>query len=706
MTLQYTLKVNFAQQKNTFMIKFARVPNPLLIGMFIFFAAPNIYAQDSTIFKNLDEVIVTGQYKPQSLKKSVYQVRVINNEQIKLRGATTITQVLSDQLGFRFSNDNTLGITNVQLNGMGGNNVKILLDGVPMVDRFDERVSLSQIDINNIDRIEIVEGPMSVSFGSDAMAGVINIITKKDNKDNFSVNARAQEETAGSEYYPFGYKGVHNQNVNVNYNKGHFFSSIGGTHNDFDGFGGDAYGRGKTWKPKEQWLGNGKLGYSNNHFNIYYRLDGMNEKIVVRNPVNINNYKAKDQQYITDRYIHQIQSNYIINPNLQINGFLAYTDYQRQTKTIRHNFETKTIEPNQQGEDDISKLNSLAFKSTLQYQVSSKLSFQPGIDINHEKADGARIEGSPEINDYAFFASAEIKPVSSINIRPGFRLSANSQYQAPAFTPSINTKFELSKQLDLRLAYGQGFRAPTLRELYLNFFDINHDLIGNKDLKAERSNSVNGSLTFTPSPSKNIRFSSTLSGFYNAYKDQVQLIESITNNTEYTYYNIDKSKSVGGTFENMMTSGNLELSVGFSYTGYSSSEFENTSFKKDDSRNYLWTPEINSNIVYHLNKLKTKLGLFYKYTGNKPAFSFNTVGTEQVIQLTQTGSYHIADFTIATDISKLFTVNAGVKNIFDVNTIKNNTVSVSNTEHDNARPLALGYGRSFFVGINFQWSKK
>ncbi|MEO6949041.1 MAG: TonB-dependent receptor [Ginsengibacter sp.] len=688
------------------MIKFSLAPLPLFIVLTIFFATPNVYSQDSTLFKNLDEVIVTGQYKPQSLKQSVYQVRVINNQQIKLRGATTIQQVLSDQLGFRFSNDNTLGISNTQLNGMSGNNVKILLDGIPMVDRFDERVSLSQIDINNIDHIEIVEGPMSVSFGSDAMAGVINIITKKNLKDNFSVNAKAQEETTGSEYYPFSYKGVHIQNVNLNYNKGHFFSSIGGTHNDFDGYGGDSYGRGKTWKPKEQWMGNGKIGYSTNRFNIYYRIDGLNEKITVRNPVNINNYKSKDQQYFTDRYIHQIQSNYTINPNLQVNGFVSYTDYQRRTETVRHNFESKTIEPNQQGEDDVSKLNSFSFKSTLQYRLSPKISLQPGIDINHEKADGARIEGSPEINDYALFASAEIKPFSAVNIRPGFRLSTNSQYKAPAFTPSINTKFTLSKQLDLRVAYGQGFRAPTLRELYLNFFDINHDLIGNKDLKAERANSVNGSLTFTPSPFKNSRFTSTLTGFYNAYRDQVELIESITNNTEYTYYNIDKSKSIGGSIENMFTRKNLELAVGFSYTGYSSSQFQDKSFQKDDDRNYLWTPEINSNIVYHLNKLKTKLGLFYKYTGNKPAFSFVTVVTEQVIQLTQTGSYHLADFTIATDVNKFLTVHAGVKNIFDVHDVKNNTVAVSNTEHDNARALSLGYGRSFFVGINFQWSKK
>ena len=678
-----------------------------LSGLFILFTASDVHAQtDSNQFRNMEEVIVTGQYKPQSLKKSVYQVRVINNEQIKLRGATSVQQVLSDQLGFRFSNDNTLGISNVQLNGMGGNNVKILLDGVPMADRYDERVSLSQIDINNIERIEIVEGPMSVSYGSDAMAGVINIITKKEPKETFSINARAQEETTGSEYYPFSYKGVHNQSIHVNYKKDHFSGSIGGTHNDFNGFGGDTYGRGKAWKPKEQWLGNARVGYSNKDFNIYYRLDGLKENIEVRNPVNLNNYKAKDQQYATDRYIHQVQSNYIINPNLQINGFLSYTDYQRQTNTTRHNFESNTIEPNQAGEDDLSGLNSFAFKSTLQYRLSPVVSLQPGIDINHEKANGARIDGSPQINDYAVFASAEYIPVSFINIRPGFRLSANSQYDAPAFTPSLNTKFELSKQLDLRLSYGHGFRAPTLRELYLSFFDINHDLVGNKDLKAEYANSVNTSLTFTSSTSKKNLLRSTLSGFYNAYSNQIELLQSFNNNTEYTYYNIDKSKTLGGSVENKLTTKKLELSLGLSYLGFASSQFEDASYKKEDNRNYLWTPEISSNIVYSLNGLHTKLGLFYKYTGKKPAFSFGLNGTEEAILLTQTAAYHLADFSATTEINKLFTVQAGVKNIFDVTNVLNNTVSVSNTEHNSAKALAIGYGRSVFLGLTFQWSKK
>ncbi len=668
---------------------------------FLFFTAFSYSQTDSANYQHLETVVVTGQYSPQTLKKSVYQVRVINHEAIELTGATSVQQVLNTQLGFRFTNDNALGISDLKLNGMGGNNVKILLDGVPMADRYDQRVSLSQIDIHNIERIEIVEGPMSVSYGSDAMAGVINIITKKQSGNNLSLDASAREETVGNEYYPFSYKGVHNQNIQLNYKKKHFLFAAGGTHNDFDGSGGDAYGRGKTWKPKEQWFGNARLGYASEHFNIYYRIDGVHELIKARNPINMNNYKAVDQEFLTGRYIHQVQGSYRINSKIHFNSFLAYTHYRRQTKTIRHNFEDNTIEPNQAGEEDLSGLNNLSFKTTVQYEVSPILSLQPGIDINHEKASGDRIEGSPAINDLALFASAEIKPVATIKIRPGFRFSSNSQYNAPVITPAVNTKFELNKQWDLRLAYGYGFRAPTLRELYLTFFDANHSLIGNTNLKAEHSHSINGSITFAPEFANAVTFKSVLSGFYNQYSNQIQLVQSVTNDQEYTYYNIDRSNTAGGGIENQLNMKNLRITVGFAYTGYSSEQFENKDYIKEDNREYLWTPEISSDLVYNIPKIKTKLGLYYKFAGKKPSFSFGTINNEDAILLNHTASYSLADFSLATEVHKYFTVNAGVKNIFDVTNVAN-TVITSGT-HSGSGPLSIAYGRSYFIGLAFHW---
>ena len=163
---------------------------------------PTIREEDTTRAKELSEVVVTGQYKPQSAQASVYQVRTISKERIQKQGATKLQDVLSNELNIRFSQDAATGGSDITMMGLKGQNVKILVDGLPMTGRqgTSNEININQIDINSIERIEIVEGPMSVVYGADALAGVINIITRKTSAAKLSVNARLHEETIGSEY--------------------------------------------------------------------------------------------------------------------------------------------------------------------------------------------------------------------------------------------------------------------------------------------------------------------------------------------------------------------------------------------------------------------------------------------------------------------------------------------------------------------------
>lgn len=665
-------------------------------------------AADTTTFsKNLSELIVTGQYKPQSVKNSVYQVRVINSERIRISGAANVQQVLNTQLGFRFSNDNTLGTTDVKLMGMSGRNVKVLLDGVPMLDRGDTRESLNQIDVNSIERIEIVEGPMSVSYGSDALAGVINIITKKNAPYNISVTAKLQEETAGSEYHPFNYKGLHTQNIGVSLKKNNWYTSFGGTHIEFDGFGGDDYGRGKTWKPKEQWMGNAKIGYAKAGFNVYYRLDGLDETITVRNPINYNTDKAIDQRYITHRLLHQVQGSYNFNPKLQLSSLAGYTEYSRTTRTTRHDFEKNTDElTTGDGEQDISKFNSFVFRNTLYWQLSSKVSLQPGLDINSDKASGQRIEGSPVITDVALFVSAEIKPTDKINIRPGVRFIKNSVYDAPPAIPSVNAKFNLNKQLDLRFAYAYGFRSPALRELYFYYVDVNHNIVGNPDLKAENSNNFSAGLHWTAVPKNNITYNASLTTFYNVFNNQIDFALASASSNQYTYFNVNKAKTTGANFENRISWKKIDAAFGLSYIGYYRKQYDDKDYVKIDNKDFLWSPELNAVISYNAAALKTKFNLLYKHTGKKPQYVYGTNSSNQsVLYIANISSFNWADFTTTTSVTKYVTVNAGVKNIFDVINI-NNTATSSGSIHSGAGPVPVSYGRSYFIGLNFQWNKK
>ena len=682
---------------------YSRISCIILPLLLIAFSA--VAQQDSVLSKDLQEVVVTGQYKPQSLKNSVYQVKVIPAERIRLRNASNVQQVLSTELGFRLVNDNTLGTTDVQMMGMSGRSIKILLDGVPLVDRNDVRESLGQIDINSIERIEVVEGPMSVSYGSDALAGVINIITKKPGQESLTVSARVQEETAGTEYYPFSYQGLHQQHLAAAWQKKGWNLSGGVSYIDFNGFGGDDFGRDKSWKPKEQFLGHVKVGYRAGKLNVYYRLDGLDETITSRGKISPA-YTAFDQNYITSRFMHQVQGEWFASDRLQLSSVLSFTDYRRKTESKRKDFiagtSVLTTEP---GHQDIAKFNSSVFRTTLQYKLSSKVSIQPGIDINREEASGQRISGNPVITDYALFASAEIKPAAAFSFRPGVRFIKNSQYDAPPAVPSVNARWALNSNMQLRFGYAYGFRAPALRELYFNFIDANHAIIGNPNLKAETSNNINASFNWSAITKPSFSYTATIGGFYNDFDDLIDYAIDPSNTSVTTLINVATHRTAGGTTEHVFTLPNWRVSLGAAYIGRYNRYSDEEAYKDENLPAYVWTPEVNSNISYHWKKAGVQFGLFYKYTGKRPAYQLAMVSGVEEPVLTEIAGFHLADFTINKNLFKYFTVGAGVKNIFDITSLAN-TSTTGGGAHSSGGPVPMSYGRSYFLSLAFQWNKK
>ncbi|WP_443938948.1 TonB-dependent receptor plug domain-containing protein [Pedobacter sp. MW01-1-1] len=666
---------------------------------------------DTTKAKDLEDVVVTGQYEPQSLRKSVYNVRVINDTRIRLSAANNVQQVLNTELGFRFSNDLTLGTTDVQLMGMSGRNVKILLDGVPMVDRSDTRESLNQIDINTIERIEIVEGPMSVVYGSDALAGVINIITKKNGKSMLNVSARLQEETVGNEYNFLNGAGNHVQNLGLAYQNKGWSASIGGTHNEFGGWNVPAKATtidevsaiSNYWKPKEQWMGNAKLGYRTKNFNIWYRFDGLDEVIDSRTGMNPNNYKERSQSYTTNRYSQQLQSELRINSKLQLNGILSYSDLARKTETKIYDYTTGVSAlTDGAGEQDVAKFNNTLFRATAQYVISPIASIQPGIEYSRDAASGARINGSPVIQDYAFFVSSEINLTKSLQIRPGLRFIKNSIYDAPPVIPSLNAKIVLSEQVDFRLGYAKGFRAPALRELYYDFIDASHKILGNPNLKAEESNSFNGSFAWNPLSRKDIHFRSTLTGFYNQFKNRIEFGQDPVDNSITTLINISTYKTTGGTLDNTLKYKNLHANLGISYIGRYNQIYENDSF---DVPQFVWATEVTSTLSYLFTKLNASVSLFYKYTGSLPAYQLQSSNNVASAQLVKTGSFNWADLMLNKTFYKYFALNMGIKNLFNVTQLSNTGTASGGAHSTGGGAVPYANGRSYVLGLSFNWNK-
>ncbi|HLG39941.1 MAG TPA: TonB-dependent receptor, partial [Chitinophagaceae bacterium] len=577
--------------------------------------------------KTLGGVVVTGQYKPQSVKNSVYQVKVISKEKIQKQGASQLQDVFNNELNIRFSQDVATGGSGITMMGLKGQNVKILIDGLPMVGRqgATNEININQVDINSIERIEIVEGPMSVIYGADALAGVINIITKKAGASKISVTAKIHEETAGNEY---GIEqGIHNQYAGLTWRNKKWEIGGGFGHNYFGGWKGDSTGRELTWHWKDQLMANGFVGYNGTKLNVRYRFDGLDE--IITNPGNFIRYQqdaddwyAPDQEYLSRRLMQQLQASYFVNSNLSFQAQSSYTTYTRDVSSTIVSQKTGRVSLDPApGSQSTIDFNGFAFRGTIQYKLSSVISFQPGADINLENGKGERLkDGNNKVDDYAFFLTSEITPSSKINIRPGLRVIKNSVYDAPPLIPSINAKLALSKKADLRLAYARGFRSPSLRELYFNFFDANHEIIGNPDLKAETSHSFTGSLSWRTTSEDQITFSTTVSGFYNDVKNLIDYAVSAGNPNLFTLANVSNSKTAGVNVIGIATQKNWNASLGFSYTG-----FYNDYSEADKSLPQLqWSPEINSNLGYSFSKIGLDVNLFYKFTGKKPSYIQNS----------------------------------------------------------------------------------
>lgn len=677
--------------------------------LLITFFTVSVSAQVDSTSKQMDEVIITGQYKPQSVKNSVYQVRVINRERIEKQAATKLQDVLSNELNIRFSQDVATGGSDITMMGMAGQNVKILLDGLPIIGRqgTSNEININQIDINTIERIEIVEGPMSVIYGADALGGVINIITKKAGLAKWTLTARLHEEIIGKEY-GFFEKGIHNQSAGLTWRNKRWQAGGNIGYNYFGGWKNGSAGRELEWHKKDQIIGSGFLQYNAPRFNIRYRIDGLDE--IITNPGNFaenadpqtGDRLAADQDYLSNRVMQQLQAGYVFNDKWSLQAQSSYSDYSRQVYSTFLSANTgKRYLNNAAGAQSIVDFSGFTFRAVATYQLNKMFSFQPGADINLDRGEGERMKaGSNAVDDYAFFITSEITPTPGINIKPGVRFIKNSVYDAQTVLPSINTKFRLSKNLDLRASFAQGFRAPSLRELYFNFFDANHQILGNPDLKAETSNSINASLNWNKFTAGKVAYSTVLTGFYNKVKNLIDYAPSLSDPNIFILTNVSNSKTAGASLQTMAKYKTWNLGLGASYTGFYNSYSESDKTLPEMQ----WNAELNSTVGYSFTKIGLDVNLYYKLTGPRPFYGIDTA--QNFIKSKYEG-YHIADFTINKKLFKLLTLNAGIRNLFDVQRI-NTTFQNTGGVHTVSGGRSIATGRSFFAGLvfNMQYQNK
>ncbi|HLU87196.1 MAG TPA: TonB-dependent receptor [Taishania sp.] len=653
-----------------------------------------IYLQ--RIATRFDEMVVTGQMQQTTISDAVQNVRIITSKKIEQMGAQNLTQLFKNELNIQLSSDAILG-SGMSLQGISGENVKLLIDGVPVIGRLNGTVDLDQINIQNVERIEIIEGPLSVNYGSDALAGTINIITKKNGTYLLS----------GKGYVYYESNGTYNTQLSLSskFNKTTISADV--NRNYFDGWRSDEKPfyiekvreadtfRNKFYKPREQFFGGMKI---NHRLNSSKLNDGLfltgdfrvfQEEIENRGtPMKPYFIKAFDDFYNTFRSDNSLSLVGRIAKKWTINSTNAYNYFQRIKNTYANDL--TTLEKTLAGatEQDTSKFDLFLSRTSFIWNQSKIWSLEVGYDVNYESSRGKRITGEKvAIGDYAIFATSEIDLWRKLTIKPGLRASYNSVYNSPVI-PSIFFKYKVTKNNDIRFSYSRGFRAPSLKELYFYFVDINHNIQGNIDLKAETSDNYQLSLRTEYEKGK-CRLVLNNQLFFNDLRNLITLVQ--VTNTEYSYANLNRAQTYGFTFNANFIRKSFSVDAGLSIKGRKTQVYDN-----EDPRPTAFYPEVKVNPTYTFTKINTSLSLFYKFTGKLPNFMVQDDGS--VVE-TKRDVYHMLDFTASSYFWKRkIGVTLGIKNILDVTSI--NGLSGSDGAHSSgSTSVQIGMGRTYFCSL-------
>ena len=402
-----------------------------------------------TLFAGGDSVVVTATRSERKLSNLTVPVTLINAQTIQQTGSIRLTDILKEQTGLTMTSGFGAG---VQLQGLNPDYTIILINGEPLVGRTAGVLDLNRIALGNIKKIEIVKGPSSSLYGSEAMAGVINIIT----------DASVQTPLAASLRY-----GTYNtKDINLNNALASKSINYQGFYNYYttDGYSIRPNSNNRITTPITRLTSSQQFKLNlNAHANILLnaRLTDENIKsnIAVSNggvTINSNgnehntdaNLSATLNYHFTANLktsFHSYLTNYISKQDLLTLSGAPYNDL------LNHLF--KRIE-NQSDWALSKKLNSI-------FGVGA---VWEGVKSSRYDSDKIRKENTIQYG----FTQWEWTPTDKLIIIGGIRFDKNATY-ASAWSPKLSMLYKLNQYHKIRLSIGQGFKAPDFRQLYLDF---------------------------------------------------------------------------------------------------------------------------------------------------------------------------------------------------------------------------------------------
>lgn len=503
--------------------------------------SPVIFAEDTTNATQLDPIVITASKSAEKASEVPARISVISKEEIEKNPISNLSNILQKDASIYIKQNGGLGQgTNLLIRGTNPNHVLLLKDGA----RLNTPNTFSPIypellDTTNLDRIEILKGPASVQYGTDAIGGVIQMITSTPERNSAFVTGIYGEDNT--------YKAIIGTDLVSDTG---FFAQIRGQSMESDGthiFNTQPDNLKAAYDQKGY---SAKLGYDNKN--------NLNTSVEISQNKGANNYSdnggisntAKrefDNQLVSTRVEYKPTSNITINTR-----YSNFKDTQEYRESSPYHADTK------RNEGDLN----------VKWQFTQAQNILVGASIdNTEYQDASILNGKQDIDSTGYYLQHQYK-TDKISTQLGIRLEDNEKFGTHNVGQGAVRYFVLPST-SIYANIGTAFRAPSLTELYYHSEadygsgGIYHTY-GNTNLKPEESTSYEIGLDH--------QFTPALTAYLSVYKTDVKNLiastssfDAATNTTTSTYENLNKAQFSGGEVGFKWKQDDLFLSTEYAY---------------------------------------------------------------------------------------------------------------------------------------------
>ena len=501
-----------------------------------------LFGQNSDRIKtiNMKEVMVSANKTEKPFVELTVPAKIISRAEIENSGHSRLNDIISEQVGI-ITVPGFGGSEGVQLQGIDPEYTLILIDGLPIIGRVAGILDLSRISLGSVERIEIIKGASSSLYGSEALGGVINIITNKEKEDGFNNKI----------YYQYGTFKTQDLLADISFKKDKFTTFGNLNYYSSDGYDlveGDGQ---KTVEAFNNYTGTIGISYDMNalgNLNVNYKsfTEERDGTIFITSP-GVKNKSETNENNISLKYQKDLSKSVSLNIDYYKTGYINKEEQIDQNNNLRNNNFDQT-------------LNRLDIR--FKHNTSTGSYYTIGFGYDKELLERTNISVKPKHNSQFIYFQYDWNKNDRFNLVSGIRYDNHNKYSSQ-ISPKVSFKYDFSENLNLKGSFGYGYKTPDFRQLYLNFsnstsgyivlgtsviddviteLQSNNDLVFyndqfTTDLTAENSNSYNLGLQYFITPEIPLDINLFRNNIYNLI--ETNIVGRKTNGqTIYSYSNV------------------------------------------------------------------------------------------------------------------------------------------------------------------------